>query len=139
MREKISSIAILRCLGASHRQAFGVYLLQVAGIGLIGSVMVHCSASSFNRLSPLCSKILSRGDQYIYFLSSLGKGIALGLLVSVLFALLPLISIRKISPALTLRLSVEVRKRKMDFIQLSVYSIIFLLLRASHAGRSGTG
>ncbi len=38
IREKVSSIAVLRCLGAKGREAFLIYLIQVAGIGLIGSV-----------------------------------------------------------------------------------------------------
>src|SRR6202020_3099787 len=38
IREKIASIAILRCLGLKSRGAFAIYLLQVLAIGLMGSM-----------------------------------------------------------------------------------------------------
>ncbi|HLZ87586.1 MAG TPA: ABC transporter permease, partial [Puia sp.] len=38
IKEKIADIAVLRCLGLKSRQAFFIYLIQVLGIGLIGSV-----------------------------------------------------------------------------------------------------
>src|SRR6202000_1867545 len=37
IREKISSIAILRCLGLKSRGAFAIYLWQVVAIGFLGS------------------------------------------------------------------------------------------------------
>ena len=37
VRQKIETVAVLRCLGASARQGFGVYLVQGAGIGLFGA------------------------------------------------------------------------------------------------------
>ena len=39
IREKIRSVAILRCLGVKARQAFLIYLIQVTVIGLIGSLI----------------------------------------------------------------------------------------------------
>jgi putative ABC transport system permease protein len=33
IKDKLPTVAILRCLGASGRKAFYVYLVQVAGIG----------------------------------------------------------------------------------------------------------
>src|ERR1700743_64255 len=38
IREKIASIAIMRCLGVKAREAFLIYLIQILGIGIIGSV-----------------------------------------------------------------------------------------------------
>ena len=39
IRRKLDSIAVLRCLGATSGQVFSVYLLQAAGMGLLGSVV----------------------------------------------------------------------------------------------------
>src|SRR5215217_2803559 len=39
IREKLNSIAILRCLGVKATQAFLIYLIQIVGIGVIGSVL----------------------------------------------------------------------------------------------------
>jgi putative ABC transport system permease protein len=38
IREKIASIAIMRCMGVKASEAFLIYLIQITGIGLIGSV-----------------------------------------------------------------------------------------------------
>ena len=38
IREKIEGIAVLRCLGVKARQAFLIYLIQVMGMGLVGSI-----------------------------------------------------------------------------------------------------
>ena len=39
IRQKMDTVAVLRCLGGSTRQVFGLFLVQAAGIGLIGSVI----------------------------------------------------------------------------------------------------
>ena len=39
MAEKIDTIAILRCLGASGSQVFAIYLIEAAGLGLAGATM----------------------------------------------------------------------------------------------------
>ncbi len=38
LRQKLETIAVLRCLGATARQVFAVYLVQAIGMGLAGSV-----------------------------------------------------------------------------------------------------
>ena len=38
IKDKLPTVAILRCLGASGRKAFYVYLVQVAGIGMLGAL-----------------------------------------------------------------------------------------------------
>ena len=37
VKEKVNAIAILRCLGVKASQAFIIYLIQIVGIGFIGS------------------------------------------------------------------------------------------------------
>ena len=39
IREKVNAIAILRCLGVKASQAFIIYLIQIVGIGFIGSLI----------------------------------------------------------------------------------------------------
>jgi len=38
IREKLPSVAVLKCLGATRKQSFVIFLLQIAGIGLIGGI-----------------------------------------------------------------------------------------------------
>lgn len=108
IREKINTIAVLRCLGATSRQSFFIYLLQITGIGLIGSLAGALLGTLIQKLLPLVLRdflpidIVTRISWQAIF-----QGLLLGLLISILFALLPLVSIRKISPLNTLRLSVD--------------------------------
>ena len=37
IRQKMDTVAVLRCLGGSSRQVFALFLVQAAGIGLLGS------------------------------------------------------------------------------------------------------
>jgi len=39
IKEKLKNVAVLKCLGATRKQTFLIYLLQVVGIGLIGGVL----------------------------------------------------------------------------------------------------
>lgn len=39
IKEKVKSVAVLRCLGATGRQAMAIYLIQVVIMGFVGSVM----------------------------------------------------------------------------------------------------
>ena len=53
IREKISTIAILRCLGASSTQAFIIYLIQIVGIGLIGSLIGSILGTLIQQFLPV--------------------------------------------------------------------------------------
>ena len=131
MREKISSIAILRCLGANGAEAFLIYLLQVAGIGLMGSMMGAVLGVIVQQAFPAVLKdfLPIEINTFISWLS-IAKSIALGIAIAILFALLPLLSIRKISPLFTLRLPFEDSTSSVDPVQISVYAIIFSFITA---------
>ena len=129
IREKISSIAILRCLGVKARQAFLIYLIQVAGIGLIGSVIGAAAGLVIQQLLPLVLKdILPLEAKMGISWWSIGQGIGTGMIISVLFALLPLLSIRNISPLYTLRLSVEGNSATRDPLRVLVYAAILFFI-----------
>ena len=56
--------------------------------------------------------------------ASIGTGILLGVVISLLFALLPLVSVRKISPLNTLRVNFEESLSERDPIKWLVYALI---------------
>src|SRR4030095_12786549 len=104
MKEKISSIAILRCLGVNSSQAFLIYLIQIAGIGLIGSIIGAVTGTLIQQILPAVFKdFLPVEITADISWQAVFQGIALGLVISILFALLPLVSVRNISPLFTLR------------------------------------
>jgi putative ABC transport system permease protein len=129
MREKISSIAILRCLGVNSSQAFLIYLIQITAIGLLGSVLGAVAGTLIQQVLPIVLKDFLPVDvQVAVSWQAIGQGVLLGLFISALFALLPLISVRKISPLYTLRLSVESVGGFWDPLKWLIYSIIFLFI-----------
>jgi putative ABC transport system permease protein len=104
VKEKIKSVAILRCLGASSMQSMWIFLIQITVIGLIGSVIGAFLGSSIQYFLPqLFADFLPFEIQLTFSYSSFFQGILIGLLASVLFALVPLLQIRKVSPLNVLR------------------------------------
>lgn len=129
IREKIGGIAVLRCLGVKARQAFLIYLIQVTGMGLIGSIVGTMIGVGVQQVLPAVLKdLLPLQTGFMLSWTAIGEGIVTGMAVSVLFALLPLLTIRKISPLYTLRLSVEPAATIWDPLKILVYAAILLFV-----------
>lgn len=108
MKEKLQSVAILKCLGATRRQAFLIYLLQIAGMGCIGGLLGTLGGLLLQQSFPL---LLQDFLPFSIELSITPKpiltGILLGIFMSVLFALLPLMGTWFVSPLEVLRVQEE--------------------------------
>jgi putative ABC transport system permease protein len=129
IREKIASIAIMRCLGVKASEAFLIYLIQIIGIGIIGSIIGAILGTSIQHILPWMMKdflpiTISTDISWM----AIAQGIVLGIIISILFALLPLISIRNISPLNTLRISFEDIKLRRDPFRWLVYLLIVLFI-----------
>jgi putative ABC transport system permease protein len=108
IREKIGTIAILRCLGATSRQAFLIYLFQILTFGGLGSMVGAMLGSALQFYLPVLLKdILPVSVEARISWQAIGSGLGLGLIISLLFALAPLLSIRRISPLNTLRMDFQ--------------------------------
>ncbi len=129
IREKIASIAIMRCLGVKAPEAFLIYLIQIVGIGIIGSTIGAFAGTFVQHVLPLVMKDFLPFDisTNISWLA-IGQGILLGIIISILFALLPLISIRNISPLNTLRISYEEINLVRDPLRWVVYLLILIFV-----------
>lgn len=103
VKQKIKSVAILKCLGASTMQVLATYVVQVAVLGLAGSVMGVGLAQLAVLAIPASLSATFGGAEYGLTYSAIAQGIAVGLLVSLLFALVPLLEVRRIKPLLLLR------------------------------------
>ena len=129
IREKIASIAIMRCMGVKASEAFLIYLIQITGIGLIGSVAGAILGTSIQHLLPYVLKdFLPITISVQISWMAIWQGIGLGVIISVLFALLPLINIRNISPLNTLRMSFEETATKRDPFRWLVYLLVVLFV-----------
>ncbi len=129
IREKISSIAILRCLGVNSAQAFLIYLIQIACIGLAGAVIGATLGTVIQKILPTVFKdFLPVEIKMVISWRAIIQGIALGVMISVLFGLLPLVSVRNISPLYTLRLSFETVRPLRDPLKWLIWLFIFLFV-----------
>lgn len=128
IKEKLRSVAILKCLGASKRQTFLIYLIQVSVIGLLAGIVGTVVGLLLQQLFPLfLGDLLPVDVQLIISGSVVFNGILLGLLMSVLFALYPLMSTLYVSPLETLRISDTVPKQS-KLAGLVVLSLIFAFI-----------
>ena len=125
IREKLNSIALLRCLGVKSTQAFVIYLIQIVAVGFLGSVIGAALGSVIQPFLPLILKdFLPFALVTEISWSAIGQGIFLGTVISILFALLPLISVRNISPLRVLRASYEADTTQRDPFRWLVYLLI---------------
>jgi putative ABC transport system permease protein len=113
VREKLYTIAILKTLGAESSTVIWTYVLQALLLGAAGSLIGLAIGILLQEGLPwliaglLESDLLRQlgfaTDLTTAALVPLGKGLALGLLSTLLFVLWPLLTIREIKPAMILR------------------------------------
>src|SRR4051812_34677347 len=129
IREKINTIAVLRCLGTTAIQAFIIYLVQIVAIGFVGSVIGALLGTFIQQFLPYVLKdILPIHLTTVVSWMAIAQGIVLGVIIAILFALLSLVSIRKISPLNTLRISFQPNSFRRDPIRWLVYILILLFV-----------
>jgi putative ABC transport system permease protein len=129
VKEKINAIAVLRCLGLKASQAFLIYLIQITCIGIIGSVAGAVLGVIIQQFFPMIIKdFLPIEITTSLSWPSIFQGLLLGVIISILFALLPLISVRKISPLNALRISFEPVKFVRDPFKWLIYLLIVLFI-----------
>ena len=103
-REKREEVAMLRCVGSSGWQAFNIYFIQVFVLGIVGSLIGAGLGAAIHQLIPMLFKEYLPGDiQFFISWRAIGEGILTGAIVSVLFTILPLVSVRFVPPLTVLR------------------------------------
>ena len=105
VQQKVRSIAILKCVGSSSTQMLAVYMVQVLLLGFAGSALgVALAASVLAAVPAFVGDLVSvMKVDFGLTTSAVFQGVAIGLLVSVLFSLVPLLEVRHVKPSLLLR------------------------------------
>lgn len=107
-KEKLEIAAVLRCLGATQGTVFAIYLLQAGAMGLLGAAAgVTLGVIVQWQLPRLLSDFLPIAVPAGLDYASVAAGLGIGVWVAVVFALLPLLSIRDVSPLAALRKAFE--------------------------------
>ena len=130
MKQKTPSIAVLRCIGAGPAETVAVNLLQVLIVTLAGSLTGAALGMALQSLLPLALKdFLPVMTTSTNVPSGIWMGVGIALSTALLFALIPLVPLRKISPLLALRSSYEATRSFRDpllwLIVLLIAGIIF--------------
>ena len=104
IEQKRKTIAVLKCLGASGNKVIAVYLLQIVLLGFAGSMFgIFFAQSALWIADWRFGAELPARMTYLVNVSTAMQGLLLGLAISVLFSVLPLLQIRQIKPRLLLR------------------------------------
>lgn len=104
VRKRIDTIAVLRCVGAKSVKTISIYAVQAGMLGLAGGVAGAAIGIGIQAFVPLVlSEFLPLNVSFDVSWLSVLTGVLIGFGVTMLFSLLPLVSIRKVSPLLTLR------------------------------------
>ncbi|NDB19087.1 MAG: FtsX-like permease family protein, partial [Actinobacteria bacterium] len=120
VQQKMKSIAVLKCVGARSSQLLAIYVAQVVALGLAGSLLgVLLAALAMRAIPGLLAGATPGVDiQYALTVPAVVQGLGIGVLVSLLFSLVPLLDVRHVKPSLLLR--AEPRPRRADPTQIVV-------------------
>ncbi|WP_300437894.1 FtsX-like permease family protein [Christiangramia sp.] len=128
IKEKLRSVAVLKCLGATKKQSFLIYLIQIAIIGLVGGIFGTALGLALQQLFPfILQDILPVDVAIAFYPRTIFMGILLGVLMSLLFALYPLMATLYVSPLQALRVD-NTEKSKSGRAALLVLGGIFLFI-----------
>lgn len=131
IKEKLRAVAVLKCLGASRRQSFLIYLIQIAGMGLLGGLIGTVLGLLLQQSFPLILQDFLPFEVALSFsFQPVIMGLLLGVCMSVLFALSPLLSTWFVSPLQALRVQEETptksqRARMLVMVGILVFMCCF--------------
>jgi putative ABC transport system permease protein len=115
VKRRMTTIAVLRCLGASAGTLLAAYLVQAVVVGLLGSLLGAAAGAAVQLALPrLLAGLLPVDVAWALSWRSVLGGLAVGVWVAVAFAALPLLAVRDVSPLAVLRRDYEAAKRRRD-------------------------
>ena len=127
MKEKVQTVALLRCLGASGKDGMGIFAMQILIMGLIGSIMGAFAGTAIQYALPaVFADFLPVEVQPKPSWPAIFTGIGTGVLAALLFSLFPLLGIRRISPLKAIRASFE--KGDKDPLRYGAFILVALFL-----------
>ncbi|WP_141580219.1 ABC transporter permease [Actinomadura sp. WMMA1423] len=108
--QRMREMALLRCVGATRRQVFGGVLVESAAVGLVGSLLgiaagVGLGEGALVVVNRLNERIAVAGPSLA--VRTIAIGLAVGIVVTVLSALLPARAATRVAPVAALRAELE--------------------------------
>ncbi len=129
IKSKIPSIAVLRCMGLKSGSAFWIYFVQISVLGFISVLLGAILGSFIQILLPIVLRdVLPYQVDLQVSPRAIVEGIVIGSVITSLFAIIPLLSIRSISPLRTLRASFEEDTSGRDPLKWMLYAAVLAAL-----------
>ncbi len=130
VHQKMRGIAVLKCLGAKSGQIMTIYMLQVLSLGLAGSLLgvglARLAIAGIPYVLDTSTNTLLASVKYGVTWSAALQGVGSGVLVSLLFSVVPLMQVRAVKPSLLLRDETIVQPR--DWARLIVTVLVSVAL-----------
>ena len=144
--ERLDTVAVLRCLGATGPQVTAMYVIEAALLGVIGAALGIALGVATQLLLPrvlgdfLPVDVTPRLEP-----AALLMGLVIGVWTATLFALRPVLAVRDVSPLAVLRRSLpgaDRPRRRVDVPRLAVElllggTVVALAIRRAGAMREG--
>jgi putative ABC transport system permease protein len=115
VEQKIRTVAILKCVGATSRQVLEIYVLEMLALAAAGSALGVLLAAIGLTLIPRAALDAIGAESVRVTTSAAAQGTAVGVLVSLLFAVVPLLEMRAVKPLLLLRADSAPTARRRDW------------------------
>jgi len=145
IRHKLATVATLRCLGVEASRTMAIYLVQALVIGLVCALGGAFAGVAVQKVLPdIVRDFLPFNVTFQFSWGALLRAAFFGLGFCGLFALLPLLPVRLISPLAALRRNWEDTPAKLDVAQWFVMvllgaGVVGFSVMQSHNWRVGLG
>jgi putative ABC transport system permease protein len=104
VKRRMESVAVLRCLGAPASTILAVYVVQAAAVGLVGSLLGALVGVGLQAGLPrVVGDLLPVDVAWALSWPAILGGVGVGVWVALVFSLLPLLAVRRVSPLVVLR------------------------------------
>ncbi len=136
VKQKLTTVALLRCLGGTVAQTFAVYLAQGMGLGLFGATIgAAIGVAAQSALPRMLADFVPFNFEFHTSWAAIAGAVAAGFVICLLFALLPLLAVRRVPPLAALRAAYETAQPRRDPLWLAAVGcliagvLIFLILQ----------
>lgn len=128
INQKISTASVLRCFGASSNQTMSIFMIQAVLLGFLGALTGTILGIGIQYLLPgMLSDFLPVSVELTISWLSVGLGLFTGTGVALVFALMPLLALRKASPLYALRtLGKSITSLLSNKTKVIIYSAVVL-------------
>lgn len=138
-RVKARSVALLRCIGAGPDDTVCVYVIQILLLSFVSSIIGAALGIGAQYALPLALKDFIPVTTVIRVApAGIIAGFIVGLGTALLFALIPLLPLRRISPLLALRASFDAEHPRPDRLVLLMFALVAAGIWAFAAWTTGS-